>query len=251
MNQKNPVSSNPLPCPPTTTKSSYISQPPLSDYEDGMRTGIKIVLAVIFGIGIVIVAFVMIYFASKVLTTPILPKIRVVSLSVSNFTLSESGIKANWNIIFELFYPENRFEAKLDRINIFLTYKGAILLRAEGKAFRVQRSESYSLGVDLSKDGAWRECYSVENALVNEIEKDRKSGAVSFSMIMETRTNYEDGVHKESYARGTFEGLKVRFDTATTRSGIFINGNDKTIQTVESGQSMVMKLSDPNKKQKP
>ncbi|KAK9283063.1 hypothetical protein L1049_011291 [Liquidambar formosana] len=137
----------------------------------------------------------------------------------------------------------------MDKINIYLNYKGVRILRGDAKGFKMERNKNHSLNANLlSMGGNGTEYYPVKNAMVNAMEKDRKSGVVSFSMVMEMRTNFDvDGVvNREYYASGACEGLKVGFQTATTRSGMFVNGNDTFIQTLELKRSVVIKLSVPN-----
>ncbi|KAK9289220.1 hypothetical protein L1049_017694 [Liquidambar formosana] len=245
--QSTRLRSNPLPYPPTTSKYSshshpngntfvprrrasyYISQPTPLDFEEEDDDSIIIVRAVVYVIFLVALALSSAVVTTKVLTTPILPQIRVVSLSVTNFTVSsESGmIKANWNVTVQVFNPNNRFKAEMNKIDIYVNYKGVTLLRAEGRAFKMEQNKNHSLRANLlRKNGNGTEYHLVENEVVKEMEKDRKSGAVSFGLVMEMGINYDvDGVvNREYYAKGACEGLKVRFKTAATRSGKFING---------------------------
>ncbi|KAK9288290.1 hypothetical protein L1049_016741 [Liquidambar formosana] len=212
---------------PRRRASYYISQPtPLEfDEEDDSKIIVRAVIYVIFLVVLVLVTTAV---TTRSLTNTILPRIRVVSLSVSNFTVSSQfGIRAKWNVRIQVFNPNDRFKAKMDKINIYLNYKGVRILRGDAKGFKMERNKNHSLNANLlSMGGNGTEYYPVKNAVMNEMEKDQKSGAVSFDMVMEMRINFDvDGVlNREYYASAACEGLKVGFKTAATRSGTFVNG---------------------------
>ncbi|KAK3226990.1 hypothetical protein Dsin_006852 [Dipteronia sinensis] len=171
---------------PVTEKSS----------KESTRTT-KTILPIITTLLLVILLSCSIFIIMALWLRPQAPVVKLNSLSVTNFTVSNTKLAANWVANFTVYNPSLGMKLSLDNIVSSVLYKeNTALAIASVEGFEMDSRGENSIQMEFSTTGYEGDQPIVEYSVLREIEEDKKRrGAVRFSMIMNMRTTYKSAGH--------------------------------------------------------
>ncbi|TXG58151.1 hypothetical protein EZV62_015980 [Acer yangbiense] len=167
---------------PVTEKSS----------KESTRTT-KTILSIITTLFLVILLSCSIFIIMALWLGPQTPVVKLNSLSVTNFTVSNTKLAANWVATFTVYNPSLAMKLSLDNIVSAVLFKeNNALAIASVEGFGMDSRGENRVQMEFSTTGYEGDQPIVEYPVLREIEEDNKRrGTVRFSMIMNMRTTYK------------------------------------------------------------
>ncbi|GMP99104.1 hypothetical protein CsSME_00046721 [Camellia sinensis var. sinensis] len=205
------TTSNPCSCSYTDTQSS--SQP----MHDRIRLIVRrLILALIFlFVGITAVSFI-----SWLILQPQLPVVRVDSLSVSNFNLSDLQTNARYKVEFTIMNPDTKISLEFKRFLVSVSYDRSPLSRGWlGRALEVRKMNESGVKIELGSnpgDNSW-----ITTRTTIEIGSDwreRREVSLNVGMVGLAQFEVSDWLNRHSSISVSCENLRVAFSSNDTSS---------------------------------
>ncbi|KAJ7981222.1 Late embryogenesis abundant (LEA) hydroxyproline-rich glycoprotein family [Quillaja saponaria] len=171
-----PITTTNTPLPTTTTNRSY----PINFVQRLIMTLVLIfvTMSVIFGI-------VWIYL------NPHVPEVRVSSVSVSNFILSDSQLTGKYNVELTIRNPNRKIDMFIDHVNVYFDYKGTQLSCVMEQPIYVEKLKKKNMKVELGRDTGFSESNKVSAG--DDQGKEWSKGLVQFNLRMRVRLTFKAG----------------------------------------------------------
>ncbi|KAL5742078.1 hypothetical protein ACOSP7_028810 [Xanthoceras sorbifolium] len=133
---------------------------------------------------------------------PQAPVVKLNSLSVTNFTVSNTKLAANWVANFTVYNPSVAMKLSFDHIESAVFYKeNTALAITSAEGFDMDLRGKNSVQMKFSTTGYEGDQPIVEYPVLREIEEDKRSGTVSFSLRMNMWTTYKSAGNWVAFRR--------------------------------------------------
>ncbi|PON78814.1 Late embryogenesis abundant protein [Parasponia andersonii] len=120
---------------------------------------------------------------------PRLPKVRVDSLSLTNFNTSSSpAISGNWDVGFAVYNPNKKMSITYDEIGSEVFYKSAFLSETRISPFSQGTRTQTAINATFSAANSY-----VDDWVVKGIDADRGRGTVNFNVRVLARVGFRTG----------------------------------------------------------
>ncbi|KAJ7981224.1 Late embryogenesis abundant (LEA) hydroxyproline-rich glycoprotein family [Quillaja saponaria] len=193
-----PIATTNTQLPTTTSNRSY----PINFVRRLIMT-----LVLIFVIMSVIIGIVWIHL------NPHVPEVRVSSVSVSNFTLSDSQLTGKYKVELTIRNPNKKVDMFIDHVNVYFNYKRTQLSRVMVQPIYVEKLKQKNMKVGLVTDPG----FSVSNKVSgDDLGKEWSKGFVQYNLRMSVRIRfkYGDWPSREKLLDFFCENLNVEFFSA-------------------------------------
>lgn len=119
------------------------------------------------------------------------PAFRVMSLSVSNFTVSDTQLRGKYQVELTIRNPNKKIEVVLDHFHVMVSYGAVVLSVAAVQPLYLEKMANKAVKVDL----VVRDSPKLVHKVVPEgLVKEWKKGVVNFDVRMVVRARFEAGI---------------------------------------------------------
>ena len=119
------------------------------------------------------------------------PSFRVMSLSVSNFTVSDTQLRGKYQVELTIRNPNKKIEVVLDHFHVMVSYGAVVLSVAAVQPLYLEKMANKAVKVDL----VVRDSPKLVHKVVPEgLVKEWKKGVVNFDVRMVVRARFEAGI---------------------------------------------------------
>ncbi|KAF3953972.1 hypothetical protein CMV_020626 [Castanea mollissima] len=146
-----------------------------------VRTFLIAMIVVFITMGVII-------FILWLVLRPRLPEFRVDSLSITNFSTSDTSVSGNWNARLSVYNPNKKLSIYYDAVDSAVSYRTEIV--AETRIPPFKQSKRNQTFVDASF--AAKDAY-VDRRALGDINADRTRGTLYFSVRLLARAEFKTG----------------------------------------------------------
>ena len=149
---------------------------------------------------------------------PRIPEFQVESVSLTNFSASNSSssITGNWNFRFSVTNPNKKMSISYDVVQCLLFYKPEFISETRIPPFYQNKRNHTFIDAVFSASSSY-----VDRSLLNDINRDRARGTVSFNVKLLARVGFKASSWRarNRYLRVWCEALPVAISTNSSTSG--------------------------------
>ena len=146
-----------------------------------VRTFLIAMIVVFISMGVII-------FILWLVLRPRLPEFRVDSLSLTNFSSSDTSVSGNWDVRFSAYNPNKKLSIYYDTVDSSVFYRTEFIADTRIPPFK--QSKRNQTFVDASF--AARDAY-VDRRALGDINADRTRGTLSFNVKLLARAEFKTG----------------------------------------------------------
>ncbi|KAK2655413.1 hypothetical protein Ddye_008465 [Dipteronia dyeriana] len=215
----------------------YTMLPVTEKSSKGSTRTAKTILPIITTLFLVILLSCSIFIIMALWLAPQAPVVKLNSLSVTNFTVSNTKLAANWVANFTVCNPSLAMKLSLDSIVSAVLYQeNNALAIASVEGFEMDSRGENSVQMEFSTTGYEGDQPIVEYPVLREIEEDKKRrGTVRFSMIMNMRTTYKSaGYNRVAWTkRFVMNSYCLGLNVGVVKgNGSFIGGGSRRCEVI-------------------
>ncbi|XP_022995131.1 NDR1/HIN1-like protein 2 [Cucurbita maxima] len=174
----------PYAAPPYSYPSHYAN--PYDSTHQNAR--ISFLRAIIAGIIVIFIITAVILFIIWLVLRPQLPEFRVDSFQVTNFSAASQSLSAAWFVGFSVFNPNKKMSISYDFVDSTVFYKNQILSETRVPPFIQDKRTHTVVNASFSSLNAY-----IDASSVNDINDDRRRGAVKFDVGLSARVGFRAG----------------------------------------------------------
>lgn len=142
------------------------------------------------------------------------PFLEVISLSVTNFSVSDSELRGKYELSLTITNPNKKVQLVLDSFNVGLLYGHVLLSEAAGQQspLFVNKMENKCVKVELAERN------SPESVMHEDLVENWNKGVVKFNVKMGVRVRFEAGIwpSREQFLHAYCGDLNVGFSPKET-----------------------------------
>lgn len=145
---------------------------------------------------------------------PFRPVFTLNSLTISNFTLSNSRVNADYDLELSVKNPNKKVALIIDHFHVYVSYQGKIILSKNWMALvKLEKSSLDSLSTQFPKDLLG---YSVDKKLFNLLSTDLRKRLLNLTLEVKIRTRFTSEIWptKETRMKVSCNNLNVEFEAA-------------------------------------
>ncbi|KAJ4977609.1 hypothetical protein NE237_008389 [Protea cynaroides] len=148
------------------------------------------------------------FFLVLLILHPREPVFHVDTFTVSNFTIIDSRLNADWDLSFKISNPNTKFDLNFEDIDVLVFYARNLLSTVSMHPLLLQRKNETSVhGKLLTRD----------DFVGKDMEEDRKSGDLVVGVRIRMTVRFENGgaTSRDQKLTAICENLKLNFDGNT------------------------------------